>query len=269
MFVTRLIGRFVAVTVALGYLAPVPLRANPADVLLLNRRIATLDDTSSVTEALAITGDRIIATGSSGQMRKLAGTATTIVDLDGRTVIPGLIDSHIHLIRAGFRYADEVDWSGATSIADALERLRSAAMRAKPEAWVIVAGGWTPRQFSESRRPTEADVAAVASDHPVYVQLFYGSVLLNAIGRERLGIKSDNDLPSAAKFERAGDGMANGWIMGSSVAIISLYSRLPKPQLQDGIDGTRHYMRQLSQFGLTGVIAPDRSTAALLVRRGF
>ena len=257
MFVARLIGRFVARHgLHSGCLAPLPLRANPADMLLLNGRIVTLDDTSSVKEALAITGDRITATGSDDQMRKLAGASTTIVDLDGRTVIPGLIDSHIHLIRAGFRYADEVDWSGATSIADALERLRSAAIRAKPGAWLIVAGGWTPRQFTESRRPTEAEIAAVAPDHPVYVQLFYGSVLLNAMGRERLGIKSDDDLPPSAKFERAGDGTANGWIIGPGAAIISLYSRLPKPQLPEAIDGTRRYMRQLSQFGLTGVIDP-------------
>jgi predicted amidohydrolase YtcJ len=256
MFACTLIGRFVAGMVALACLAPMPLRADPADMLLLNGRIVTLDDTSSVNEALAITGDRITATGSSDQMRKLAGADTTIVDLEGRTVIPGLIDSHIHLIRAGFRYADEVDWSGATGIAEALDRLRSAAMRAKPGAWLIVAGGWTPRQFTESRRPTEAEIAAVASDHPVYIQLFYGSVLLNAIGRERLGIKSDDDLPSSAKFERAGDSTADGWIIGPGAAIISLYSRLPKPQLQDAIDGTRRYMRQLSQFGLTGVIDP-------------
>jgi hypothetical protein len=134
---------------ALGCFAPMPLRADPPDMLLLNGKIVTLDDTSSVKEALAITGDRITATGSDDEMRKLAGAATTIIDLGGRTVIPGLIDSHIHLIRAGFRYADEVDWSGATSIIDALERLRSAAMRAKPGAWLIVAGGWTPRQFTE------------------------------------------------------------------------------------------------------------------------
>src|ERR1700744_5277589 len=121
-------------------------------------------------------------------------TGVSLLVLGGRTVIPGLIDSHIHLIRAGFRYADEVDWSGATGIAEALERLRSSAIRAKPGAWLIVAGGWTPRQFTESRRPTEAEIAAVASDHPVYIQLFYGSVLINAIGRETLGIASEADL---------------------------------------------------------------------------
>ena len=225
-------------------------------MLLLNGRIVTLDGASSINEALAISGDHIIASGSNDQMRKLAGEATQLIDLGGRTVIPGLIDSHIHLIRAGFRYASEVDWSGATSIADALERLRSAAMHARPGAWLIVAGGWTPRQFTESRRPTEAEIAAVAADHPVYVQLFYGSVLLNAPGREMLGIKSEDDLPSPAKFERNGDGTANGWIVGPGAVIISLYSRLPKPQLQEAIDGTRRYMRQLSQFGLTGVIDP-------------
>jgi hypothetical protein len=224
MFATTLIGRFVVFMAALGCFAPMPLRADPADMMLLNGRIVTLDDTSSITEALAITGDRITATGSDDQMRKLAGADTTIVDLGGRTVIPGLIDSHIHLIRAGFRYANEVDWNGATSIDDALERLRSAAIQAKPGAWLIVAGGWTPRQFTESRRPTEAEIAAVASDHPVYIQLFYGSVLLNAVGRERLGIKSDYDLPSSAKFERAGDGTVNGWIVGPGAAILVVFA---------------------------------------------
>jgi predicted amidohydrolase YtcJ len=256
MLATRLIGRIVAVMVALGCFAPVPLRATPADMLLVNGRIVTLDGVSSINEALAITGDRITATGSGDQMRQLAGAATTIIDLGGRTVIPGLIDSHIHLIRAGFRYASEVDWNGATSIADALERLRSAATHARPGAWLIVAGGWTPRQFTESRRPTDAEVATVAPDHPVYLQLFYGSVLINAIGREVLGITSEDDLPPSAKFERNSDGTANGWIVGPGAVIISLYQRLPKPELQDAIDGTRRYLRQMSQFGLTGVIDP-------------
>jgi predicted amidohydrolase YtcJ len=256
MSLNGLAGRFFVVLVALGGLGLAPLRADPADMLLLNGKVITLDDTSSVTQAIAITGDRISATGSDEQMEKLAGAATRIVDLGGRTVIPGLIDSHIHLIRAGFRYAGEVDWSGTGTIADALERLRSAAIHAEPGAWLIVAGGWTPRQFAESRRPTEAEVAAVASGHPVYVQLFYGSVLIDAIGRKALGIELETDLPSSAKFDRNSDGTPNGWIAGPGAAIISLYSRLPKPSPQDAMDGTRRYTRQMSHFGLTGVIDP-------------
>ena len=234
----------------------VPAWADPADILLVNGKIITLDEASSVHEALVIESGRIAATGSNEAMRKLAGPATHMIDLGGRTVIPGLIDSHIHAIRAGFRYATEVHWDGAVDINAAMERLRTAAMNAKPGSWLIVAGGWTARQFRELRRPTEAEINAVAGEHPVYIQLFYGSVLTNALGREKLGITSEADLPPLAKFERNSDGTPDGWITGPGAAIIALYARLPKPSAQEALDGTAGYMRQLSRFGLTGVIDP-------------
>jgi predicted amidohydrolase YtcJ len=253
-FMRRFSGLLVMVTLGIG--APASLRAEPADLLLVNGRITTLDETSSIREALAVEAGRITATGSADEMRKLAGAATKIIDLNGRTVIAGLIDSHIHSIRAGFRYASEVHWDGATSVSEAMERLRSAAIHARPGAWLIVAGGWTPRQFAESRRPTEAEIAAVAAEHPVYIQLFYGSMLINAMGREMLGIKSDEDLLPAAKFERDSEGTASGWIIGTSAFITSTYSRLPKPTMEEAIEGTRRFLRELSRFGLTGVIDP-------------
>ena len=247
--------RCAVVVMALGLGAPAPLRANPADTLLVNGRIATLDGTSAISEALAIEAGRITATGSTQAMRGLAGPATEIIDLGGRTVIPGLIDSHMHAIRAGFRYATEVHWDGATDIGEAMERLRSAAARAGPGAWLIVAGGWTARQFRESRRPTEAEIAAVAGEHPVYIQLFYGSMLINAIGRDRLGLTSEADLPGA-KFERDKEGAVSGWISGPGAVITATYSRLPKPDIEQALDGTRHFLRELSGLGITGVIDP-------------
>src|SRR5271154_6096230 len=125
----------------------VPASANPADWLFVNGKIITLDDASSVSEALAVEAGHVAAIGSSKELRKLAGPATKVIDLGGRTIIPGLIDSHIHAIRAGFRYATEVNWEGVASLGEALERLRSAAAHAKSDTWLIVAGGWTPRQF--------------------------------------------------------------------------------------------------------------------------
>ena len=252
---------FCAFTVsALAIAGNLPASANPADLLLVNGKIVTLDAASSVKEALAVEAGRITATGSTDELRKLAGPSTKIIDLGGRTVIPGLIDSHIHAIRAGFRYASEVTWEGAASLAEALERLRSAAARAKQDknqdSWLIVAGGWTPRQFAENRRPTEAEIATATSGHPAYIQLFYGYALINAEGRDRLNIKSEGDLPDGAKFEHDNEDKPTGWIVGTGPAIISLYSRLPKPQMQEATSGTRQFLRELSRFGLTGVIDP-------------
>src|SRR3984885_4442602 len=180
MFLARVCGALTLVLLALGLGASA--RANPADILLVNGKIVTLDGTSQVSEALAIEAGLIAATGSTHDMVKLAGPATQIIDLNGRTVIPGLIDSHIHAIRAGFRYATEVHWDGATDIAEAMGRLKAAAAQAKPGSWLIVAGGWTAREFRELRRPTETEINAVAGEHPVYIQLFYGSMLLNTKG---------------------------------------------------------------------------------------
>jgi predicted amidohydrolase YtcJ len=258
MFLNKLSSRsFWAFAIwALALVATLPASANSPDLLLVNGKIVTLDAASSVKEALAIEGGHITAAGSTDELRKLAGPATKVIDLGGRTVIPGLIDSHIHAIRAGFRYATEVNWEGAASLDEALERLRSAAARERPDQWSIVAGGWTPRQFDENRRPTEAEIASVSSGHPVYLQLFYGYALINAEGREKLGLKSDADLPDGAKFEHDKEGKTTGWITGGGPAIISLYSRLPKPTPDEAIEGTRHFLRELSSFGLTGVIDP-------------
>jgi predicted amidohydrolase YtcJ len=249
-------GFFCVCLVWIGVIGMVPASANPADLLFINGKIVTQDAASSVAEALAVEAGHIAATGSSEQLRKLAGPSTKVIDLGGRTVIPGLIDSHIHAIRAGFRYATEVNWESATSFGEAFERLKSAAAHAKPHAWLIVAGGWTPRQFAENRRPTDAEIAAAVSGHPVYIQLFYGYALINAEGRDRLGMKTEADLPDGAKFERDREDHATGWIVGNGAAIVSLYSRLPKPQMEQAIDGTRQFLRELSSLGLTGVIDP-------------
>jgi predicted amidohydrolase YtcJ len=252
----KLPNRLLCCLIVWTAVAIVPADAAPADLMLVNGKIIALDSASSVKEALAIEADHITATGSSDEIRRLAGPATKIIDLGGRAVIPGLIDSHIHAIRAGFRYATEVSWEGATSLGDALERLRQAAANARPDAWLIVAGGWTPRQFDENRRPTAEEIATVSSGHPVYVQLFYGYVLINAQGRERMNIKSEADLPTGAKFERDKENGATGWITGPGPAIVSLYSRLPKPPMPEAIEGTRQFLRKLSSYGLTGVIDP-------------
>src|SRR4051812_220409 len=136
-----------------------PAAAQQADTILVNGKIVTVDRASSVREALAIRGGRIVAVGTNAELRRLAGSTTRVVDLQGRTVIPGLIDSHMHAIRAAQFFATEVNWIGAPTVADALARVRAAA-QARPGAWLIVARGWTEKQFRERRRPTPAELQA-------------------------------------------------------------------------------------------------------------
>src|SRR5260370_8956954 len=133
----------------------------------------------------------MVAVGRSADMRGLAGPATRIIDLGGRTVMPGLIDSHMHAIRAALFYATEVNWIGARSIPEAMGRIAAAAGVARPGQWIIVAGGWTEQQLAERRRPTQTELMAAAPDHPVYIQLFYSAALMSPAGFKALNIASD------------------------------------------------------------------------------
>jgi predicted amidohydrolase YtcJ len=191
-----------------------PAFGQTADTVLLNGKIVTL--AGAPQEAIAIRDGKVAATGTSDEMRKLAGSATRVIDLGGRTVIPGLTDSHMHAIRAALFYATEVNWIGTHSIPEAMERINAAA-KTRPGQWLIVAGGWTPQQFAERRIPTQAEVLAAAPDNPVYIQLFYGSVLLTPAGFAKLNITSDSDIPGYGKIVLGGDGKPTGWITGDNV----------------------------------------------------
>ena len=159
--------------------------AQNADLIVTNAKIVTLDSASTVAQALAVREGRIVAVGGNDAVAALAGSATRRLDAGGRTVIPGLIDSHIHAVRAALTYATEVNWIGAKTIGEAMDRLRQAA-EARPGSWLIVAGGWSDLQFSEKRRPTLAEVTAAVPDNPAWIQLFYSAVLMTPKAQEAL-----------------------------------------------------------------------------------
>jgi hypothetical protein len=242
----------VAVSILFALLASSAL-AQPADTILVNGKVVTGDAMGTIRQAVALRQDRILAVGSNAEVRKLADRTTRVVDLQGRTVIPGLVDSHMHAIRAALSFATEVNWIGAASLEDALQRIRDGAKRAGPGGWLIVAGGWTDQQFKEKRRPTQAELAAAAPGHPVYVQWFYAWAMLTEPALEALKIKSDADLPGGLKLEMA-DGKPSGAIAGPAIA--ALFSRLPAPNFAEQVDGTRKFFRELNRLGLTGVIDP-------------
>ncbi len=230
--------------------------AQTADTILVNGKVVTVDAQSSIREAVAVRDGRIVALGSSADIRKLAGPRSRVIDLRGRTVVPGLIDSHLHAIRAAQTFATEVNWIGAPSLADALARITAASRAMAPGAWLIVAGGWNVQQFSENRRPTQAELTAAAPDNPVYVQLGYGWAMLTPKALDALHITSDADVPAGGRLERDAGGRPTGAISGGQGAIIALFDKLPRPTFAQQIDGTKKFFRELNRLGLTGVYDP-------------
>ncbi len=225
-----------------------------ADAILVNGKIVRFAAVPA--EAVAVQNGRIAALGSSKDMRALAGPGTRVIDLSGRTVIPGLIDSHIHAIRAGLTYESEVHWTGAHTIAEALGRIRAAARITPKGSWLVVAGGWSERQFAESRRPTRDEIAAAAPEHNIYVQLLYSAVLLSPGGLDALGVLNDGELASRLKIEIDEQGRPTGWLKGDNRTVSDLFNLLPRPDFAEQVAGTRAFFRTLNSLGITGVIDP-------------
>jgi len=227
--------------------------AQPADLIVTNAKVVTLDAKSTVAQALAVREGRVLAVGDAATVGRLAGPATRQVDAGGRTVIPGLIDSHLHGIRAALSYATEVNWINTYTIAEAMARLKAKAAAARPGAWLIVAGGWTEQQFAEKRRPTLAEVMAAAPDNPVYIQLFYNSVLITPKGLETLKLQAGAP-PHGLTVERDAASAATGWWGGSIVNISQLFDTLPQPTYQDHVAGTQQFFAELNRLGVTGFV---------------
>src|SRR5499426_4142524 len=227
-----------------------------ADSVLINGKILTVDEQFSIQEAIAVRDGKILAVGKTVDVRKLAGPSSRVIDLQGRTVIPGLIDSHLHGIRAALSFSTEVNWIGALSLDEGLGRIRQAARTMKAGSWLIVAGGWNVQQFKEKRVPTQAELTAAAPNNPVYVQLGYGWALMTPAAFKALSIVSESDLPEGGRFEKGSDGKPTGAVTGGQNAIIALFDRLPKPSPEEQIEGTKKFFRELNRLGITGFIDP-------------
>jgi predicted amidohydrolase YtcJ len=236
-----------------GALACTPVVAQPADIILTQGKIISADAQDKIYQAMAVRDGKIIALGKSKEMQAWKGSQTQVINLKGKVVIPGLIDSHMHAIRAALSYSTEVHWFGLNSIEAALDKLKQAAVRAKPGEWLIVAGGWTEEQFKEGRRPTQEELSLAAPNNPVYVQWMYEWVMLTPAAYKTLNIQSEADLPGGGKFQLDANGKPTGAIIGG---IVPLFDKLPKPNFEDKVNGTQKFFSELNRVGVTGVIDP-------------
>ncbi|MEM9769330.1 MAG: amidohydrolase [Cyanobacteria bacterium P01_D01_bin.71] len=235
---------------------------NPADtsikanLILHNGRIATQAGRQSFAEAVAIKDNRFLAVGSEREVMAYKGDRTELINLNGRTAIPGLNDTHTHLIRGGLNYNMELRWDGVPSLADALRMLQEQAIRTPAPQWVRVIGGWSEFQFAERRLPTLAEVNAVSQDVPVFILHLYNRALLNRAALRALGIDRNTTPPPGSVIEKDAQGNPTGMLIATPNATI-LYAAIAQGPIlgpEDQLNSSRHYMREMNRLGITGVI---------------
>jgi predicted amidohydrolase YtcJ len=227
-----------------------------ADLILFNGRLHTVDPEKPQVSAVAIKDGRFIAVGSDAEAMALRGSATKVVDLQKRTVIPGLNDSHLHLIRGGLNYNLELRWEGVPSLADALRMLKVQADRTPTPQWVRVVGGWTEFQFAEKRLPTIEELNQAAPDTPVFVLHLYDRALLNRAALRAVGYDRNTPNPPGGEIQRDASGNPTGMLIARPNALI-LYATLakgPKLPLEYQVNSTRQFMRELNRLGVTSAI---------------
>jgi hypothetical protein len=232
-------------------------RPTSADLILTNGKLVTLDPAQPEAEAVAIAGDQILAVGTAAAVGKFKSKKTQVIDLQGKTVIPGLFDSHLHVIRGGRFYNLELRWDGVKSLKKALEMLREQARRTPPGQWVRVVGGWNEYQFEEKRLPTLAEINAATGDVPTFILYLYGHAYLNQAGLKALKIDGETPNPAGGLIEKDPDGNPTGLLVAEPNAYI-LYSTLAKlpdlPSTAEELNSTRLFMQELNSFGVTSVM---------------
>jgi predicted amidohydrolase YtcJ len=227
-----------------------------ADLILFNGRFSTLDRHNASPEAVAIADGRFLFVGRARDVEATADATTTRVDLKGRRVIPGLIDSHMHIIRSGLSYNLELRWDGVRSLSTALKMLKAQVDRTPAPQWVRVVGGFTEHQFAEKRLPTIEELNAIAPDTPVFILHLYDRALLNGAALRAVGYSKATPNPPGGEIVRDRNGNPTGLLLAQPNAAI-LYATLAKgPKLPEEYqkNSSRHFMREVNRLGVTGVI---------------
>src|SRR6266436_3295562 len=232
------------------------MQSGPADVLIVNGRVATLNPRQPDAAAIAIRGDRIVGVGSEGELNSFRDEKTRIIDAGRRIVIPGIIDGHTHFIRGGLTYTNEVRWDGVPSLAEGLRRVREQAKRTPPPHWVQVIGGWTWAQFAEKRFPTIDEINAATGDTPCMIMHLYDRAWLNRSAIRVLGWEREVPKLFGGFVERDAGGNPTGLVMSTTslASLVAVWLRVPRLSPEEQINSTRHFMREHNRLGVTSVI---------------
>lgn len=235
---------------AFGLCLAVAARADTADTVLVNGKIVTVDDRFTIAEALAIKGPRIVAVGRNADIRKRYGGAK-VIDLNGRTVIPGLIDNHAHFVRVAEKWHYEMRLDGITSRKQVLGIIGERAAAAKPGEWIVALGGWSEEQFSDEARGFPlAELDRIAPNNPVALQAVYRHTYLNTAALKAAGIDENTPNPRGGTIEKDANGKPTGIVRGAGgVAFVA--AKVPLAEKQQWLQNAKDVVSYLNSVGMT------------------
>ncbi len=240
-----------------------------SDLILSNGKIITVDERFSIAQAVAIRGDRVVATGTNQEIARLAGPNTRRIDLKGKAVIPGLIDNHMHLLRAASTWLKEVRFDGVDSRKQAVEMLRARVKAAKPGDWIYNIGGWAHQQFTDDPRPfTRRELDQIAPDNPVALQESYYQVFLNSRALQILKIEANApDPPGFVKGSILRDmgGKPTGVVRGDIAATRAVANKLPRVAPEQLEASAQALVRDMNRAGLTSFGVPGCDADVLAI----
>jgi predicted amidohydrolase YtcJ len=247
----------VLIIILLGVLfSSTDIEAQQADIIILNGKITTLNQKQPEVQAVAISGNKIVLTGSNTEVLALQKSTTKIIDAKGKRVIPGLFDSHLHVIRGGRFYNTELRWDGVPTLKRALEMLKEQAARTPKGQWIRVVGGWNEYQFAEKRLPTLEEINAATGNVPTFILYLYGKAWLNKAGIKALNLNGDTPNPAGGLIEKDNEGHPTGLLVAEPNAFIlyATLAKLPELSTAEKINSTLQYMTELNQLGVTAVM---------------
>ncbi|MCP2025287.1 putative amidohydrolase YtcJ [Flavobacterium sp. HSC-32F16] len=227
-----------------------------ADLIIYNGKIATMQQQNEFVQAIAIKDGIILDTGTEKNILSVyKNSATKLIDAKGKTVIPGLNDSHMHVIREGLNYNSELRWDGVKTLKRAMEMLKEQAARTPEGVWIKVIGGWNEFQFEEKRQPTIAEINAAVPDKPVFITYLYGKAFLNKKGIEVLGYTKDTKYEGSL-LEQDSNGNLTGLMYAKETpkAIYTTLGLTTKLNPEERLNSSIQFNRELNRFGLTSVI---------------
>jgi predicted amidohydrolase YtcJ len=222
------------------------------DLILLDGRICTLDDENTIAQAVAVKDGRILAVGGNVEIEGLVGPSAERVALGGRTVIPGIFDSHNHLMEVGAKLS-MIRLDECESLEEMMELVREQAQETPPGEWII-GQGWNEGNFADGKLPTRHDIDPATDEHPVILMRFFNTDVVNSVALRMAGVNRDTPNPASGKIHRDADGEPNGLLRASAKMLVR--PLIPRPTLEQMKESLRLACQEMHRFGITSVVEP-------------